>query len=126
VSPRRRRDQRGQSTVEFALVVPLIAIALLAVVQVGLVVLTKLSVTHTAREVARVLAIDPTVDPARIANAVHSAGDDRRIEVEWEPAPVGGARMVFVRVEERVPRLTGPVGPALRVTATVVMLGEGP
>lgn len=126
MSPRRRRDQRGQSTVEFALVVPLIAIALLAVVQVGLVVLTKLSVTHTAREVARVLAIDPTVDPARIANAVHSAGDDRRIEVEWEPAPVGGARMVFVRVEERVPRLTGPVGPALRVTATVVMLGEGP
>lgn len=126
MSPRRRRDQRGQSTVEFALVVPLIAIALLAAVQVGLVVLTKLSVTHTAREVARALAIDPTVDPARIADAVHSAGDDRRIEVEWEPAPVGGARMVFVRVEERVPRLTGPVGPALRVTATVVMLGEGP
>lgn len=105
---------------------PLIAIALLAAFQVGLVVLTKLSVTHTAREVARALAIDPTVDPDRIANAVHPAGDDRRIDVEWEPAPVGGARMVLVRVEERVPRLTGPVGPALRVTATVVMLGEGP
>ena len=62
------RSDRGQSTVEFVLVVPVVFVVLLAFVQVGLVVFAQIGVTHTAREVARVLAVDPAADP-RLAPA---------------------------------------------------------
>ena len=53
------RRERGQATVEFALVIPLVLVTLLGVVQVGLVAYAQLEVTHRAREAARVLAVDP-------------------------------------------------------------------
>ena len=115
---------RGQSTVELALVISLVAIALLVAIQVGLVVITKLGVTHTAREVARVLAVDPSADPERIADAVPGSGQDRTVTVRWKPAPVAEGRLVEVRVEARVPALGGPWAPAVRVAATAVMFVE--
>lgn len=58
----RHRRQRGQATVELALTLPFIALALLLVVQVLLVAEGQLAVQHAAREGARVAAVDP--DPA--------------------------------------------------------------
>ena len=55
--------QRGQATVEFAFVLPLIVLAALAVIQVGLVVRDQLGVVHAAREAARAASVDP--DPGR-------------------------------------------------------------
>ena len=51
--------ERGQSTVEFALVLPLVALSLLMIVQVALLATTKVATVHTARDVARAIAIDP-------------------------------------------------------------------
>ena len=48
---------RGQSTVEFALVLPLVVMVLLLVVQVGLVVRDQVLVVHAAREAARAAAV---------------------------------------------------------------------
>ena len=45
--------ERGQATVEFALVLPLIVFALLAILQVGLVARDQIAVVHAAREAAR-------------------------------------------------------------------------
>ena len=45
-----------QATVELALVLPVVATLLLAVVQVGLVVRDQIRVTHAAREAARAAA----------------------------------------------------------------------
>lgn len=104
---------------------PLVVISLLVAIQVGLVVVTKLAVTHTAREIARALSIDPGADPERIAAAVHPSATRRTITVEWKPAPLSDAQMVVVRVEEQVPRLGGPLAPTMRVSSTAVMLGEG-
>jgi Flp pilus assembly protein TadG len=61
-SPRRgrasgRRAERGQATVELALVLPFLAVLLLALVQVGLVVRDQLLVVHAAREAARAAAV---------------------------------------------------------------------
>ena len=62
-----RRREGGQATVEVALLLPLLATMLLAVVQVGLVVRDQVLVTHAAREAARAAAVDPTEDAAREA-----------------------------------------------------------
>lgn len=51
------RDDGGQATVEFALALPLLAVLLLAVVQVGLVVRDQVVLVHAAREAARAVAI---------------------------------------------------------------------
>ncbi len=51
------RGDRGQATVELALVLPLVAVLLLVVLQVGLVVRDRVLVTHAAREAARAAAV---------------------------------------------------------------------
>ena len=47
----------GQATVEVALVLPLLAVLLLAIVQIGIVVNTQLRTTHAAREGARAASV---------------------------------------------------------------------
>lgn len=66
-----RRDS-GQSTVELALILPLLAVALLMTLQCGLLARDQIVATHAAREGARVAAVDP--DPAAVERAVRSAG----------------------------------------------------
>lgn len=53
------RVARGQATVELALVLPLLALAMLAILQVTLVARDQLAVVHTARETARTASRDP-------------------------------------------------------------------
>jgi len=77
-----KSDQRGQSTVELALCLPVVVIVLAAVVQVGMVAVDHVKVWHAAREGARVAAVDP--DPAAIRRAAESAGL-RPLELSIEP-----------------------------------------
>lgn len=66
------RKDRGQSTVEFALVLPLVLILLLGLLQVGLLLRDQLLVSSAAREAAREAAV--SADSGRIeAAAVRSA-----------------------------------------------------
>lgn len=70
--PASRCDERGQSTVELALCVPIVALLLAAVVEVGLVVADQGRVWHAAREAARVATVDD--DHAQIQAAVVRTG----------------------------------------------------
>ncbi len=54
----RRKHERGQATVELALVLPLLALVLLGVVQIALIGRDSIAVTHAARAAARAAAID--------------------------------------------------------------------
>jgi Flp pilus assembly protein TadG len=96
------RGERGQATVEAALVLPLVVLLLLAVIQVGLLVRAEVLVTHAAREAARAAAVDP--DPGAAANAAALAttlGPDRlTVHVHGRGGP--GSR-VQVDVEYRAP-----------------------
>jgi len=116
---------RGQATVESALLLPFIALMLLAVIQVGLVVRSRVLVTHAARVGVRVAAVGGSDDEVRRATAV--AGDlaIQRLEVEVRRA--GGVATVIVSFRDPtdVPLVGSLVGDA-KMTAVARMRLETP
>ena len=73
------RNQRGQSVVEFALVLPALMLILLAIVQFGLVFKQYITLTDAVREGARKAAVARQRTDNRdnyVKNAVVSAGSD--------------------------------------------------
>lgn len=97
------RRERGTASVEFAVVLPLVLVALLLIVQVALIVAEQLIVQHSAREGAREAAV--WNDDTRARDAVIRSGnlDPDRAAIEVTPAdrPVGSPVVVTVRY--RVP-----------------------
>ena len=79
----RSRREAGQSTVEFALLLPLIVFAALAVLQVGLIVRDHVAVVHAAREAARAASVDP--DPGRAVKAARRTLPDAEVQVGARP-----------------------------------------
>jgi TadE-like protein len=63
--PQTRRSERGQATVELALVLPLIFALLVLVFQVALVARDEILVVHVARDAAREATV--TRDPGRVS-----------------------------------------------------------
>lgn len=99
-----RRPERGSAALEFALVLPLVLVAVLALVQVGLLGRDALLVAHAAREGAREAAV--TTDDGAVRNAVLERGGltPTRTTVDVERAgSAGGA--VTVRITYRTPVL---------------------
>jgi Flp pilus assembly protein TadG len=84
--------------VELALVLPLVAALLLAIIQAGLLARDQLLVTHAAREAVRAAAVDD--DPAAARRAAQQAGPlaaDRLDTEVVERGEVGGRVRVVVR-----------------------------
>lgn len=93
------REDRGQATVELALVLPLVAILLLVVVQMGMVVRDRVLVTHASREAARAAAVaegDRTVAARRAAERAGPLTADR-LTVTVEVVDGGGSVRVALR-----------------------------
>lgn len=84
----------GQATVELALVLPLLVMAMLALIQVGLLVRDHLAVVHAAREAAREASVTP--DPHRAVEAAHRTLPGAEVDVGARPA-VGEPITVDVR-----------------------------
>ncbi len=98
--------ERGSVAIEFALVVPVVLLVLLAAVEVAVVARVQLEVVHAAREGAREAAASP--DPAQAVAAVqaalgpsaasarisvrraHVVGGTAEVEV-WLPHELGGS-----------------------------------
>jgi Flp pilus assembly protein TadG len=81
---RRSDGQRGSAAVEFALVLPVVLLLLLALVQVAVLARNQLMLTQASRAGAREAAVDPSV--AAIEDAVRKAavgldGDRLRVEI---------------------------------------------
>lgn len=102
----RRRDERGSAVVEFALLLPLVLMMLLALVQVGVLARDRLLVVHAGRAGAREAAIQESdvavrdaviaaaagLDPAHLdieVQRVGGRGDPVSVAVSYE-APVAG------------------------------------
>lgn len=120
-SPSRR--ERGAASVEFALVLPVLVVALLLVVQVALLVAAQLSVQHAAREGAREAAVSNDDQRAREA-ALRAGGlDPERAEIDVSPdrRDVGDPVRVTIRYRPivAVPYVTRFVPAGLALTASV-------
>jgi len=94
VTRRPRRREAGQATVELALALPAVLLALLAIVQAGLVVADHVRTVHVAREVARAVAVDGR--PGAASDAVAAAGGDGCTAATARPAEVGATLSVTV------------------------------
>lgn len=124
---RRAREDGGQASVELALVLPLVALLLLAVVQLGLLVRDQILVVHAAREAAREAAVDPSPDAPRRAASVSSTLADSRLTVTSTGRGAAGSR-VRVEVAYRAPTAVPLVGAALgdlTLRASATMRVEG-
>jgi len=75
--------ERGQATVEFAFLLPLVVLSVLAVIQVGLVVRDHLGVVHAARQAARAASVDP--DPGRAVRAARRTLPGADVDVSARP-----------------------------------------
>jgi Flp pilus assembly protein TadG len=108
-----RRRERGQATVEAALVLPLITLLLLAVVQIGLLMRTELLVTHAAREAVRAAAVDADPQAATRAAESSSALDAKRMTVKVNGRDGPGSRVqveVTYTAPTDVPLIGGLLG----------------
>jgi Flp pilus assembly pilin Flp len=90
----RDREESGQATVEFALILPLVIFAALAIIQVGLLVRDHLAVVHAAREAVRAASVDP--DPSSAVHAAHETLPHAEVDVSPRPS-VGEPITVEVR-----------------------------
>ena len=71
MTPRAIDGERGSATVEFALVIPIVLLLLVALVEVAVVARVQIELLGAARQGARVAATNP--DPAVAVDAVHEA-----------------------------------------------------
>lgn len=119
------RDE-GQSSVELALVLPLVVTVLLAVVQVALIGRDEVLVVHAAREAARAAAVDASPGAARRAAVGAAALKADRLSTETSHRG-GSPDTVTVVVRYRAPTevpLVGRLLPDVVLEANAAMRDE--
>lgn len=92
-------DDRGQSTVELALVLPVLILLILVVVQIGVVVRDHVTLHHAVRLAARQAAVQPSPDPvteAAVGSSTALDGDRTTVELRGGREP-GDRLTVIVR-----------------------------
>ena len=113
------RGESGQATVEFALVLPLVFMAALAIVQVALVARDQLAVEHAAREAVRSASVDP--DRRHAVAAARGSVPDAEVEI-GPRGGVGDPIAVEVRYRSRTSLpLVGALFPDPLLRARAVM-----
>jgi Flp pilus assembly pilin Flp len=121
------RRERGQATVELALILPVVALILAALVQTGMVVVDHVRLWHAAREAARAAVVDAA--PHVAATAVKNAGFDE-VDVEVSPAPAlrkrGAPLTVSLVYRPRTIPLVGVLFRRLEIAAEATMQIERP
>lgn len=114
---------KGQSTVEFALVLPLVLLLLLGLLQVGLMLRDQLLVASAAREAAREAAVSK--DTGRIEAAAARAAPNLDLEVRVNRGKRrGDAVGVVVRARTTPVPLVGQIVAGRRLTASATMRME--
>jgi hypothetical protein len=105
-----RSGERGQSTVETALVLPVVVVLVLVVLQVGLLVRDQITAVHAARAAARAVAVRPETAAAQQVVAELGLSERAEVRLSGEPRPGGLATVTVVLRPVAVP----VVGAAMR------------
>ena len=101
-----RERERAQSTVELALVLPIVAMVALALLDVGLLMRDNVLCVHAAREAARAQAVGE--DPVQAAQVRSGLGPALTVTVD----PATGTATVELSLASRLPVLGRLVGGA--------------
>ncbi len=113
-----RRDARGSAVVEFAVVVPMLMLVVLGVLQVGLALHVRSTITSAAAEGARVAAVsggDTAAGVRRTRQALSATLAEGVVDsVVARRTASGGVATVDVEVRARLP-LVGLLGPSTLV-----------
>ncbi len=122
-----RRGDRGQSTVEFALVLPLVVLVVLFIVQAGFVVRDQLLVSHAAREAARAAAVSEADRSGAALTAARQAGELAADRLSAVASMVDGDASVRVVISYRSTTdiaIIGALVPDIDLESTVQMRVE--
>lgn len=120
---RRAREDGGQSTVELALVLPVVCLLLLLVIQVGLIVHAQLVVGHAAREGARAAAVDEHPLAAEVAVVAGVPLDQDQLTVQTSRGDERVQVEVVYRYSSTMP-VVGSLVPDLDLSASATMRRE--
>ena len=124
----RTSDQDGQATIEFALCLPFVALAVALLIGVGSVTSAQVRLWHAAREAARAAAVD--ADPESIREAAGRSGLERLVvSVEPDASDRTQGGPVTVTVSHRPVATVPLLGPLLRTVelkARATMRVESP
>jgi Flp pilus assembly protein TadG len=121
------RGDQGQSTVEFALVLPLVVLVVLFIVQAGFVVRDQLLVSHAAREAARAAAVSDADRSGAALSAARQAGALAAERLSASAVMVDGVASVRVMVSYRSTTdiaIIGSLVPDIELQSTVLMRVE--
>ena len=118
---------KAQSTVELALLTPVVFTLLLWIAQFGLILNQKITVTHAAREAARAVAVHN--EPAVASQAALSSGsftkDRLQVSVSGDASP---GELVTVRLSYAFPTdipIVGALIGDINLSSSVTMRAEG-
>ena len=114
--------QSGQATVEFALVLPLVILLILAVLQTALVVRDYVATVHAAREAVRAASVDRRPDAA--ADAARRVLARVHVEVGTRPAVGGPIRVEVTYTSHTDLPLVGVLFPDPELRASATMRAE--
>ena len=122
----RRARERGQATVELALVLPVAILFALVALQLGVLAKDLVLVHHAAREGARAAAVEPDVGAARAAVVGSSSLDSGRLSVRLSGGSSRGSQTtatVTYLAPTSVP-IVGALLPDISLDASVTMRVE--
>ncbi len=117
----RHPNEKGQASVELALLLPLLLLFLLLLTQIGLLVERQVLVVHVAREAARKAAVTGSVTQIKNDALSKSALEKDRLSFDINRGGVVGSSAtvhVIYNDPTDVP-LVGPLLPSVKLQATV-------
>ena len=114
--------EEGQATVEFALVLPLVIVLILAVLQTALVVRDYVATVHAAREAVRAASVDRRPDAA--TDAARRVLQRLHVEVGDRPAVGGPIRVEVTYTSHTDLPLVGVLFPDPELRASATMRAE--
>ncbi len=113
------RPDRGQATVEVALLLPVLAILLLGLIQIGLLVRAKVLTVHSAREAARAAAVGDDASAGAAAGGLPAGSYVVSATIVGDQV-----RAVVTYVDPTNVPLVGALVPDITLTSSVTMRKE--
>jgi len=118
--------ERGQSTVELAVIIPIVVLLILLSIQVAVVLRDRVLVVHAARAAGRAVIVDPQVSAA--AQALQQQGPPISSATVTLSGGTSGGSLATVTVRMRATRvpIVGRVVASTVLQERLVVMIEGP